>query len=302
MRSYRVSYLIIAHKLPTQVRRLVERLSTPESTFWIHVDRKADQSAFEKELAQFPNLHFVSQRVHPRWGHYDFVRSFLLSLEEIQKSGKPYDHLVFLSGQDYPLVSTRQLMEFMARHQQQSFIHHVPLRVDETPHLWERLQKYHVHIPGNKAIIYPYENAQFTKRIINTLFRFSGQFPLPRVLPGQMKPFFGSNWIRITPQAVAYVLNFIRQNPAIDTYFKYTHLPDEHFFQTIFMNASDQERGKVINSNFTFSHWKRPAELYTTPLNRSDLDSLISSGDLFARKFDQTYDVTILDWLDKHHS
>lgn len=298
--DYTVTYLIVAHKYPRQLRRLVEKLSSPESNFWIQIDSHTDITPFLKELAGLPQVNFVTQRVHPRWGHYNFVRSFLLGIEEIHSQGHSYDHLVFLSGQDYPLVSTATLIDFLSSHRDQSFVHFTPMQEEEHAHLWDRIAKYHLYLPNNKAIIYPYEKSGFSKQILNKALHLTGKFPLPRVLPHQMKPYFGSNWVRLQPKAVAYLLAFVQRTPEIETFFKYTLLSDEHFFQTILLNATDAERGKITNTNFTFSHWKRPAELYSTPLNKSDWENLLASGDLLARKFDESSDPEILDWLDRY--
>ena len=38
----RIAYIISAYKLPQQVSRLVHRLQTETSSFFVHVDKKAD--------------------------------------------------------------------------------------------------------------------------------------------------------------------------------------------------------------------------------------------------------------------
>jgi hypothetical protein len=70
------------------------------------------------------------------------------------------------------------------------------------------------------------------------------------------------------------------------TFFKQSFIPDEIFYQTILLNATETERGKIINENLTFTHWDRPDELYPNPLDLDDLHRLNASSKLFARKFD----------------
>ena len=105
--------------------------------------------------------------------------------------------------------------------------------------------------------------------------------------------------MRFSWKAVQYLLKVIEEEPAYVDYFRSTLLAEEHFFHSILLNASEKDRGKIVNTNFTFCHWKRAPELYPVPLRMADLEDLLSSGDLLARKFDETFDAEIMDYLDK---
>jgi hypothetical protein len=61
----RIAYLIMAHKNPTQVIRLIDRLDDEGVSFFVHVDRKADQvyRAVTAALADRANCHFVKRRI-----------------------------------------------------------------------------------------------------------------------------------------------------------------------------------------------------------------------------------------------
>ncbi|MFT4031051.1 MAG: beta-1,6-N-acetylglucosaminyltransferase [Siphonobacter sp.] len=300
MKEYKIAYVILVHKLPAQARRVVERLSGYESKFWIHVDTHSDIKLFEKEFSLLPNVAFIKKRYHTRWGHFDFVRAYLQSIREIKYTGYKYDHLIFLSGQDYPLVSRQTLINFLAQNRSKSFVHFTKMNRTEHDHLWERLEKYHLFLPYNQGLKYPYQSEQPLKRITDFVFKSTGLFTLPRRVPLNMEPYFGSNWVRLTPKAADFVLSIIENNPKIQEFFNHMLLSDEHFFQTLLLNATEEERGEIVNHNFTFTHWKRPSEWYSVPLGMRDLELLKNSGDFFARKFDETYDRTILNWFDKN--
>lgn len=94
------------------------------------------------------------------------------------------------------------------------------------------------------------------------------------------------------------MLEYIRLNPAIISFFRKVLLPEEHLFHTILFNANEQQRGKIEEVCLTYVHWDRAPELYHIPLGMNDLGALRNSRKFFARKFDASYDSEILDRLD----
>ncbi len=297
--EYKVAYLIMVHKQPALVRRLIERLQFSGSSFWIQVDAKADITLFIKELQDLKNVFFVENRCNGDWGWFPFVQGNIEGIKAIQKSGYNYDHLVILSGQDYLLCNNMELVNRLAKNKAASFVHWVKVTEDNNAHLTDRVLKYHIKLPLKKKIVYPYATHSLTKKIINKALAVTGAYPLPRVIPGNRALYFGSNWLRFSRKAVHYILKVLQEEPDYPAFFKSTLLAEEHFFQTILLNATEEETGPIINSNFTFCHWKRAPELYPVPLGMSDLDLLLNSGDLLARKFDLTADTQILDYLDQ---
>ena len=48
--------------------------------------------------------------------------------------------------------------------------------------------------------------------------------------------------VNLTGECVAYILNYIRDNPNFVRYYRYTDAPDEMFIQTIVLNSSFAKR------------------------------------------------------------
>lgn len=297
--DYKVAYLLLVHKQPAMVRRLIERLEFAGSRFWIQVDARADITVFTRELSGLKNVTFVQKRCNGDWGWFSFAEGNIEGIRAVQESGYPFDHLVILSGQDYPLCSNHDLIKKLSDNKTSSFIHYVKITGDNNAHLTERVSKYHIKLPLKKKIVYPYDSDQLSKKLINQVLGMTGAYPLPRVIPGSRDLYFGSNWIRLSNKATQYLLKVIDQEPEYVDFFKTTLLAEEHFFHTILLNAPEIDRGPIINTNLTFSHWKRAPELYPIPLKMSDIDDLLSSGDLLARKFDAAVTPEILDYLDR---
>src|SRR5215217_6713309 len=102
-----IVYLIVAHKHPEQLVRLVRRLSTEKTSFFVHVDRKTKSETYNqmvRGLGNMPNVHFLKrQRVY--WGHISLVTAYIQGLREILNRNTSFDYVVLLSGQDYPIKS-----------------------------------------------------------------------------------------------------------------------------------------------------------------------------------------------------
>ena len=62
----RLAHLIIAHKEPRQVERLVKKLVHAACDIFIHIDKKADQSAFAYLADRHP-VRFIQNRQKIRW-------------------------------------------------------------------------------------------------------------------------------------------------------------------------------------------------------------------------------------------
>jgi hypothetical protein len=297
--DYKVAYLLMVHKYPKQVRRLIERLRFPGGEFWVQVDAKSDLESFRRELSGIPAVHFVEKRCNGDWGWFPFVQANIEGIKAIATSGYEFDHLVILSGQDYLLCRNQDLIFLLSENRESSFVPHSRVTDQANAHLQERVSKYHMPLPGKKKIVYPYTVDQIGKRTINYILRLSNKYPLPRTIPGNRAFYFGSNWLRFSQKAVRFILHELAVEPAYIEFFRSAFLSEEHFFHTLLLNATEEDRGPIINSNFTFCHWKRAPELYPVPLGMVDLDLILNSGDLIARKFDENFDSEILDYLDR---
>jgi hypothetical protein len=68
------------------------------------------------------------------------------------------------------------------------------------------------------------------------------------------------------------------------------------FFQTVFLNSSFNQR--VINDDLVFQKWT--GGRHPEVLGVKNYGEMVSSGKMFARKFDTATDSVILDMIDKN--
>lgn len=113
-----------------------------------------------------------------------------------------------------------------------------------------------------------------------------------RELPYGLAPYFGSGYWTLHRDAVQYVRAFLAGHPDFVPYFERVRVPDEMFFQTILINSP--LRGTIVNDDLRFIKWPGP-----TVLTEEHLEEIRQAPDLFARKFDDTVDRSVLDAIDR---
>lgn len=277
----RLAHLIIAHKEPRQVERLVSRLSHATCDIFIHIDKKADQSAFHY-LADRPQVRFIANRQRIRWAGYSFTKAILTGMKEVLAAGD-YDFINLMSGQEYPLKPAAVLVNFLQQNQGLTFMSFEPAGSPWWQANMSRVEQYH-----------------------STDFRFKGQYQvqawLNRLLPKRKFPLaytlYGGNcamYWTISKDCARYVVDFMDQHPEVERFARFTWAPDEFLIPTILLNSP--HRGKVVNHNLRYIDWSQggPNPRFLT---LADQYKLMSSPDFFARKFDIRQDSLILDKLD----
>ena len=290
LKHYKLIYLIIYHKDKDQLRQLISQLLDKNVLIYIHVDLKVDIRDLDDLKTQFP-IWFVNNRVNVRWGSFSVIQSNLNGIKQILLDKTSFDHLVILSGQDFPLVSNQEITDHFAKYDETSFVHHMNF-LDNCNHLLDRVSKYHFFLPKNKLIVYPYSGNNRLKTLINIFLAYLKPLKLPRDISEHKTLYFGSNWVKLSYKATNFINHYCSSNSL--TFFKQSFIPDEIFYQTILLNATETERGKIINENLTFTHWDRPDELYPKPLDLDDLPRLKDSKKLFARKYDSVLSKELL--------
>jgi hypothetical protein len=289
VRSPRVAYLILAHRYPAQLARLVDRLDGPQATFVVHVDRKAraTAAAARSALGGMPNVRFAPSR-RSRWGTFGVVAATLAALRVALAADEHWEHVALLTGQDYPIKPNDAIVGHLAAHAGRSWVHLVPMpRPDLLGGGLDRVERWHLRRAGRHLAFPP--------------LRDRGPLGVPleprprpsRRVPGGLHPYSGAQfWVLSRPHA-EHVLRFADDHASFVRYFRFVDIPDEIFFHTIIGNRLP--RGEVVEDTLTFSAWDRPGAL----LDASDVEEMRSAPHLFGRKFDATVDPALLDLVDR---
>lgn len=275
MGRVKIAYVVSAYKNPGHLARLVHRLHTgPETIFLVHVDSKTSERTYREMvdgLGDLDEVRFLSRHAC-HWGGFGHVRASLKGIDAIVRSGDDPDHVVLLSGQDYPIKPNRYLQEFLRAGEGKSFFMHFPLPTGS----WsngglDRLRDWHLR-----------------------WHKLHVRLPLRRSLPPSLHPWGGSAYWIVSRGALRTIHDFVQANPWYVRFFEHVDIPDELFFQTILLNGDQAER--CVDFRLHYTEWeRRPAPAI---LMREDYPRLVESSCLFARKFDPAVDGEILDMID----
>ena len=291
-----VAYIISAYKLPALLVRLVGRLDAPGTSVWIHVDTKTSEPvyrAMSEPLADRTEVHFV--RRHPcYWGDFGHVQATLEGLRALIASRQPFDYVVLLTGQDYPITTNRQIATALRAANGHVLMHCMPIPNEHwTDGGASRFENRHFRV-GDRVLAFP--GTPFRSTPLNAAWSaITRALRLHRSFPAGMEPWGGSSYWMMPADCANYVDAWVRGNPEIVDFFRGVHVPDEMFFQSVVMNSPYRDR--VADDDLRYIDWRGGMD-HPKVLTSADFDALMRSGKLFARKFDPGVDAGVLDRID----
>lgn len=287
-----LAHLVLAHAQPEHVARLVRRLTTPEDVVLVHIDRKADLLAFERAFAAAGVSPVVLERRYwVTWGGYGIVRATLALVRAALALDHPWTHAVLLSGADYPIRPTGEIQEFFAGQPDRSFLSWSfgggPVVTDEertgnATWYWsgdmERLLTWKVDVRGRRWHLPSARVPRVPKRRI----------------PRGLTPAQGSGWWSLSREACDHLVRFMRRRPDVQWFFTFVFAADENVAQMVLLASG--LRSRLVNEDLRYMNW---AGNSPPSLVLDDLEPMLASKKLFARKFDPVASAELLDELDR---
>ncbi len=276
-------FVVMAHKLPAQAERLVERLS-PYRVF-LHVDSRTARptwAEFEGLASRQANVRLLPRLATP-WASWGAVRAELSGLRAAVEEGA--SHVVLASGQDYPLAPVGAIDTFMGEHAGTS---------------WTTCAAVPVAWLGDRdggSSRFSFWNMPLRGRRLRV--------PMRRRLPDGLSPYYGHANCVLSADLASWVLDELSRRPSIERFFRYTWTPDELFFPTMAMASPFASH--VVSTDLWFTNWSAGGA-HPRVFTSTDAPDLVAAargtGDgagakLFARKFDTSVDEGVLDVLDE---
>ena len=72
----KIAYIILAHKNPRQLARMLQALDHDGASFFVHIDRKVAIAPFAEAVREGrSDTHFVADRQDVLWGGYSMVQA-----------------------------------------------------------------------------------------------------------------------------------------------------------------------------------------------------------------------------------
>ena len=283
-------FMIMIHNNWEQAGRLLMFLDKKDNSLFIHVDKKSkfdsnDEQALRRNV-QRATLIFV-ERVIVNWGGYSQIEAEMTLLQAALKYPLDYYHLI--SGVDLPIKNWETINRFFEENRGTQYVTYCPDSFQMTLQKRVKYFWFFQEYIGNpktaiknkdifrmallacqRALVFIQKIIGVDRRKKNSGIKFS----------------IGANWFSITREFAEYVL---ARQEWIEKTFKHTLCCDEVIINTLLTNSRFNQRGE---HNQRLVDWNR-GNPYT--FRYDDLQELMRSERLFARKFDPRVDPKIID-------
>jgi hypothetical protein len=296
----KLACIVLAHRLPKQLARLLSMLRHPRVRVYLHIDRRKSLAPFTRALSEAGVQDVVFIPRHASW--WSSVGTIDAALEGLMAGvDEDCDYFIVISGQDFPLQPMDEIVAFFQRARSRSYLTYWSL--SEFPRRWrarDRTDRYTYTVRGRREICIPRgEDVSFFNwrgRILNELLRARTAFMPPRRHPPYVHAFLGWDWWNLSREAVNYVLRFHTEHPDFRQWHEHTLAPSEMFVHSILLGTDFALSHEIVNDKLRFLI---PQERSPHPrtLTTEDLPAILESGEPFARKFDEEVDGAVLEHL-----
>jgi hypothetical protein len=276
----RVAHLILTYTDPVQTKRMIEAMWHEDFDFYLHLDKKSDITP-HLFLGNIPNVYFIENRIDVRWSGFSTITAEFETIKEVVATGRNYNFLNLLSGQDYPICSAQTLADFFRKNIGNEFLSYKDFK-REWPEGLIRINNYYL------------SDYNFTGKY--SLERLMSKFLPAKQIPNNMHPYGKSMFWMLSPEVAMHVVNTVEKDAKLRRFFKLSWASDEFVFQTVIMNSPF--RDKVINENYRYIDWSGGGSSPKT-LDETDYEFMMHSGMLIARKVSAEVSGVLLDLIDR---
>lgn len=228
----KIAYLILSHSDSKHLKRMINVLDN-NSDFFIHIDLKADIEQFKQEISK-ENVYFIEDRVPIYWGGFNMVDATKKLIKKALEKSNQYTHLVLLSGNDYPIKSSKEIYEFLCSMKGREIIRAYYIDESNCEHCYDKIQTYRFNDLNMFKINFV---NKVLKKLLTYMFSFIKKKEYIDINGDKIRVCYGSQWWAITPECASFILEYSQKNRKIDKYFKTSFAPDEMYFHTIIFNS-----------------------------------------------------------------
>jgi hypothetical protein len=268
----------------------------------VHVDRKADVKQFQREGPR-QNVTFLPMRhrVSVHWCGYSTSAAILNLLRYAMTSAHQPTRFVLLSGVDYPVQSMDRIGQVIG--EDRDFLQ-IDREIDPRgDSYFDRCLNR--RFLGDSRLLNPRTAIGVVDRTARRL-----ENRLVRSHPKGLRVFYGPTWWTLTREAALEVLAYVEKNPSVVRWFSGARVPDESMFHTILKTSSrsrkiafdatrlDESASGLNRHALHYIDWSTGNPNLPKTLEISDLNAIIESGALFARKMSSSQSAELLDALD----
>lgn len=306
----KIAYLIIAHTDIEQFSRLINALNVENVTdFYVHIDKKVDESPFRMAVKNLANISFTKKRAYMQWAGYSMCKCQQYLFKEMINRKIKYDRIICLSGLDYPIVSNKEIIDFFLNNNKEYISGQNQRDLIAPKWIHQKIEVYHF-----------FRDLKVRNRKIRRLFSGTSRI-IMTLLPLRKKRYItingkeedvyaGSCWWGITYPCACYIYDKMVNEKAYENYFKYSFAPDEMMIQTIVFNSpfakdailidkKEEENNLEAMAPLSFFIYRGSIKIWKT---KEDFMSLINSGKLFCRKIVSNQSEEVISLIDSRRN
>lgn len=286
-----VAYLVLSHRNPQQVLRLVRALAEgPDARVLVRHDSR--RSKLPRPAIEAAGGEAIEDAIEVEWARWSHLELILSCLAQARRRLDP-DWTLLLSGQDYPLRPMAAVEAGLARSPADARIGAVrevePGRPASDDEFYLRCR--YRHYPRPRALGH-------LPRRLRPLVYARDLPPLVgvrRIAPPPLRFYSSADWLTLGRRALETVLEASRDR-SLMRYFRRVAVPSESFFASVLLGDHSLA---VEHDHRRFAAFTGPGAAHPDTLTVDDLDRILASGADFARKFDSEIDSDVLDRLDQ---
>jgi len=286
----RIGYLVVSHRHPGQVLRLVRVLKEgPASEVVVRHDQRRSELAPEGVEAAGGRL--LDDGLELEWGGWGQAEVLLNGIRQLDT-----DWVLVLSGQDYPLRPLSEIEAYFEGTEHDALLGdawELDLADDPGPPRDEFFTRYayrhYARPPGLTKLPRRLRPLIYTREMPPRLGirRLSSPF---------RSVFVSADWLTLSRGAITAIDRYVREGSRAMRYFHRVAVPSESLFATALMSDGQLSVGL---DHRRFIRFPRPGAPHPDTLTSVDLPELQRSNAFFARKFDVQVDAEVLDALDQ---
>lgn len=280
----------MAHNQYPILIRLLKDIDDERNDIYLHIDKKCKSVPWNdiRKSVKKANF-FLVERIKVNWGGYTQIACEIHLLENARKNGS-YQYYHFLCGTEYPLKKQDDIHYFFEKQYGKEFIEYD----EKDTQFLKRIQYYHLFNecgrPRVKNII------RFIEDIIRKKYLIIQQRKKVDLTKNYNYIFKkgNANW-SITEDLVDYIIG---KKKEIEKIYCHSFCADEVYLHTLVYNSSFYQRiyredGKTSNKRKT--QWNNRDNCY----GANDVEGLVISSALFARKFSGAEGVKAIEIINK---
>ncbi len=291
------AYLIMAHSNYNQLLKLLKSIDDLRNEIFLHLDLKfqlsEEQIKVLKGYMHFSKLHLI-KRQSISWGGYSQIKAEIELIKAAVDSDTEFLYIHLISGSDLPIKSQDYIHSFFDKYNGEEFVEF--MNVDWSNRNLRRLKYYYPlqEVAGKQSQIIKnkmYELQRFFVRLQQLI-------GINRLKKGELELKCGSNWFSITYECAKFIVD---KWPDYCDMFKCTKCADEYLVQTIIANSVFYHNRHIPvisdgnHENMRLIEWVSGS--HPKIFRAEDMNRIINTDLLFARKFDDAVDGGVIDQI-----